>query len=202
MADYLPEHVIVQIMERLPIKSLIRFTSVSKRWRFIILSDPNFAKSRFQQTRSRRVLLCHECEYDRMSFPCPDCPEPEFGSRDLETPWSTEDRKVRCPFKKPGDELQSLYSCNGLVCVTLYHRHCMEDLDIYIWNPSTQFFKKLPASPLQVQKSSKVLYAVMVLATCQPPATTKFSSHQTVSNTSSHRTLTFGKGSKSLSAFG
>ncbi|XP_062014750.1 F-box protein CPR1-like [Rosa rugosa] len=87
---------------------------------------------------------------------CPDCPEPEFESRDLETPWSTEDRKVRCPFKKPGDELQSLYSCNGLVCVTLYHRHCMEDLDIYIWNPSTQFFTKLPASPLQVQRAPSI----------------------------------------------
>ncbi|KAM5588334.1 F-box protein CPR1-like [Rosa sericea] len=142
MADYLPEHVIVQIMERLPIKSLIRFTSVSKRWRFIILSDPNFAKSQFQQTRSRRVL-------------CFDPRESEFESRDLETSWSTGDdsmdRKLRCPFKNPDDELRSLSSCNGLVCATFSPRHTI-DLDIYIWNPSTQFYKKLPASPLRVQR--------------------------------------------------
>ncbi|XP_024199770.1 F-box protein CPR1-like [Rosa chinensis] len=142
MAVYLPEHVIVQIMERLPIKSLIRFTSVSKRWRFIILSDPNFAKSQFQQTRSHRAL-------------CFDRRESEFESRDLETLWSTgdnsTDRKLRCPFKNPGDELRSLSSCNGLVCATLSHRSSI-DLDIYIWNPSTQFYKKLPASPLRVQR--------------------------------------------------
>ncbi|KAK9940144.1 hypothetical protein M0R45_016818 [Rubus argutus] len=55
MADYFPEHVIVRILGRLPIKSLIRFTCVSKRWRFIILSDLPFAKS--QILKSRRLLL-------------------------------------------------------------------------------------------------------------------------------------------------
>ncbi|KAM5584124.1 F-box/kelch-repeat protein [Rosa sericea] len=136
MADNLPEDLIVQILKRLPIKSLIRFTSVSKRWRFIILSDPNFAKSQFQQTKSRRVLFCLYCK----------------ESRTLETPWSTgenyADRKLRCPFKQPGDELYSFSSCNGLVCAALCDRNRM-GLEIYIWNPSTQFFKKLPTSPLR-----------------------------------------------------
>ncbi|XP_062014074.1 F-box protein At3g07870-like [Rosa rugosa] len=140
MADNLPEDLIVQILEKLPIKSLIRFTSVSKRWRLIILSDPNIAKSQFQETQSRRVLLCLHCK------------EPEFESRDSETPWSTgdssTDRKLSCPFKQPGYNLHSLFSCNGLVCAALDDRNWTH-LDIYIWNPSTQFFKKLPPSPLR-----------------------------------------------------
>ncbi|XP_062014073.1 putative F-box protein At3g16210 [Rosa rugosa] len=137
MADYLPEDVIVQILQRLPIKSLIRFTSVSKCWRFIILSDPNFAKSQFQETKSRRVLFCLYCK----------------ESRALETPWSTGEnstdcRKLRCPFKQPDDELYSFSYCNGLVCAALCDRNRM-GMEIYIWNPSTQFFKELPASPLR-----------------------------------------------------
>ncbi|KAL6202870.1 hypothetical protein ACLB2K_026574 [Fragaria x ananassa] len=34
----LPEDVMVNFLTWLPVKSLIRFTSVSKQWRFIILS--------------------------------------------------------------------------------------------------------------------------------------------------------------------
>ncbi|XP_040362898.1 F-box protein CPR1 isoform X1 [Rosa chinensis] len=139
MADYIPEHLMVQILQRLPVKSLIRFTSVSKRWRLIILSDPNFAKSQFQQSRSRRVL-------------CLDRKESEFDSRDMEMPWSTgessTDRKLSCPFKQPGYNLNALFSCNGLVCAALSDRN-WTDLDIYLWNPSTQFFKKLPGAPLR-----------------------------------------------------
>ncbi|XP_050379968.1 uncharacterized protein LOC126797373 [Argentina anserina] len=44
----LPEDVVLKIQCRLPVKSLIRFTCVSKRWRSIIISDLHFAKSTFQ----------------------------------------------------------------------------------------------------------------------------------------------------------
>ncbi|XP_004301898.1 PREDICTED: putative F-box protein At5g62060-like [Fragaria vesca subsp. vesca] len=38
----LPEEIIVNIISRLPVKSLLRFTAVSKRWRSIILFDKQF----------------------------------------------------------------------------------------------------------------------------------------------------------------
>ncbi|XP_062015150.1 F-box protein CPR1-like [Rosa rugosa] len=140
--ECLPEHVILRILERLPIKSLIRFTSVSKRWRFIISSDPNFAKSHFHiashhQTLTRRLLLS-------------DGRGSQFESRDLETTSSFRDkssvRNLRCPLKQPirqrGD-VCALCSCNGLVLSTLLNQQNR----MYIWNPSTSFFKQLPALP-------------------------------------------------------
>ncbi|KAM5584101.1 F-box protein CPR1 [Rosa sericea] len=123
----LPEDLIVKILEMLPIKSLIRFTCVSKRWRFMILSDPNFAKSQFQiaseqQTLTRRALCeAHESDCESLDF------EKPMGSR-----------KVRCPFKQPGRRVRILCSCNGLVFAA------PSNSDMYIWNPSTAFFKKLP----------------------------------------------------------
>ncbi|PRQ33615.1 putative F-box domain, galactose oxidase/kelch, beta-propeller, F-box associated interaction [Rosa chinensis] len=120
----LPEDLVVLILKRLPIKSLIRFTCVSKRWRLMILSDPNFAKSQFQiaseqQTLSRRAIHESDCE-----------------SLDFEKPMDF--RKVRCPFKQPGLHVRILCSCNGLVFAA------SSNSDMYIWNPSTGFFKKLP----------------------------------------------------------
>ncbi|PRQ33581.1 putative F-box domain, galactose oxidase/kelch, beta-propeller, F-box associated interaction [Rosa chinensis] len=141
--DCLPEHVIFRILERLPIKSLIRFTSVSKRWRFIISSDPIFAKSHFHiashhQTLTGRLLLS-------------DGRGSQFESRDLETPSSFRDkssvRNLRCPLKQPirqrGGDVCALCSCNGLVLATLL----AQQNRMYIWNPSTSFFKQLPALP-------------------------------------------------------
>ncbi|KAL6184784.1 hypothetical protein ACLB2K_046184 [Fragaria x ananassa] len=43
----LPEHVVLNILCRLQVKSLIRFTCVSKRWRSLIVSDIQFANSHF-----------------------------------------------------------------------------------------------------------------------------------------------------------
>ncbi|XP_062010832.1 F-box protein CPR1-like [Rosa rugosa] len=135
MADSLPEDVIVRILERLPIKSLIRFTCVSKRWRFIILCDPEFAKAQFQiashhQTLRHRLLISTACES-------------EFNSLDLDAPPSPSgyNSSVRCPFTQPGGHpVRLLCSCKGLILALV----CNQENDMYIWNPSSQFFKKLP----------------------------------------------------------
>ncbi|KAG7969571.1 hypothetical protein I3843_07G037100 [Carya illinoinensis] len=60
---YLPEPVVVEILLRLPVKSLLRFRCVSKRWRSLI-SDPRFAKSHFRQAseRSQRLLISSRSE--------------------------------------------------------------------------------------------------------------------------------------------
>ncbi|PRQ44091.1 putative F-box domain, galactose oxidase/kelch, beta-propeller, F-box associated interaction [Rosa chinensis] len=147
MAEFIPEDVIVKVLERLPIKSLIRFTCVSKRWRFIILSDPQFAKTHY------KVSCEHQTIRHRLLFNSPD--KFGFDSLDSESPLSFGDnscvRKVRIPFLKPGDILSMPRSCNGLVCAAvivslspkiLYHW--------YIWNPSTGFFKKLPDPSMNI----------------------------------------------------
>ncbi|XP_062014059.1 F-box/kelch-repeat protein At3g23880-like [Rosa rugosa] len=142
MAEHIPEDVMVQILQRLPIKSLIRFTCVSKRWRFIVLSDHQFAKSQFQITseQSRTRLLLSTSS------------ESEFESLDTETQLDPQImnfsvRKLSCPFKQPDDVVRILSSCNGLVCASaLYNKEYLNPSNLHIWNPSTGFFQKLPDS--------------------------------------------------------
>ncbi|XP_004305632.1 PREDICTED: F-box/kelch-repeat protein At3g06240-like [Fragaria vesca subsp. vesca] len=134
MAEHIPEDVMINVLERLPVKSLMRFICVSKRWRFII-SDPQFAKSHYKlscenQTIRRRFYLSNSNRF-------------ALDSLDFESP-SPLLREVRIPFEQPGIKYWSLRcSCNGLVCAVVsvstsakYH--------LYIWNPSTGFLKRLP----------------------------------------------------------
>lgn len=132
-ATHLPEDIIVIILSWLPVKSLIRFSCVSKRFRFIILSDPKFAKSQFKascekKTLSRRLLV--------------STLTPQLESVDLEKLSFGDNSSVRrlnCPFHPPPDRCVTLLgSCNGLVFFSYGYT------DFHIWNPSTGFLMKLP----------------------------------------------------------
>ncbi|KAM5576785.1 F-box/kelch-repeat protein [Rosa sericea] len=132
----LPEEIIVNILTWLPVKSLIRFTSVSKRLRFIILSDPKFAESqlkaaRQQKTLSHRLLVStNALQLDSLDFDTPSFGEPSSV------------RKLSLPFhQQPVRFVKLLGSCNGLVSVAF------DEKLFYIWNPSVRFFKQLPDPP-------------------------------------------------------
>lgn len=144
----------MRILGRLPIKSLIRFTCVSKRWRFIILSDLPFAKS--QILKSRRLLLSAAAG------------ESEFESLHSETPWPFGDSctvsKRSCPFQQPDHVVRLLSSCNGLVCAALFNQDYWKPWNVYIWNPSTRFFKKLPDPVVPSTSYSLLFYGFAYLS--------------------------------------
>ncbi|KAL6196803.1 hypothetical protein ACLB2K_032416 [Fragaria x ananassa] len=130
----LPEDVIVNILCWMPVKSLIRFTSVSKRWRFIILSDPKFAASQLNRARRLKALG------PRLIFLTN---APQLGSLDLGDTASfghpSSVRKLSLPLERHAcRDVTILGSCNGLVCVA-FDASCF-----YIWNPATRFFMELP----------------------------------------------------------
>nr|XP_011466624.1 PREDICTED: F-box/kelch-repeat protein At3g06240-like isoform X4 [Fragaria vesca subsp. vesca] len=128
----LPEEIIEHILTFLPVKSLIRFTCVSKRFRSIILSDPKFAQSQFQAVRDRKTLD-HRLLYS--------IDGPRFESLDLKTPSFGDPssvRKLKLPFPSPSSAVVLLGSCNGIVFLAFAEKI------FYMWNPSTGFFKKIP----------------------------------------------------------
>ncbi|KAM5582797.1 F-box protein CPR1-like [Rosa sericea] len=132
----LPEDFVVKILCRLPVKTLIRFTCVSKRWRFIIISDPQFAKSHLQLalqqgTLSQRIFVSIDPKYFWES--------PQFQS------WEENFKGSVRHLTFPSEERNQLVrtSCNGLVL--LGDSYLTGLVALSIWNPSTGFFRKIPS---------------------------------------------------------
>lgn len=121
------EEVIVEILLRLPVKSLVRFKCVSKRW-LSLISDPRFAEWHFKRAseHAQRVLFSSRTEVRFLDF--------NELFRD-----STALKQLVVPFKQPNRRVRILGTCNGLVCVSLYNHK-----DFYLWNPSTAVYRKLP----------------------------------------------------------
>ncbi|XP_004305233.1 PREDICTED: F-box protein CPR30-like [Fragaria vesca subsp. vesca] len=144
----LPEEMIVLILTWLPVKSLLRFTCVSKRFHSIILSDPKFAKSQFEAARDRKTLD-HTLIYSVKG--------PRFGSLDLGTPSfgdPSSARNLNLPFQSPAPAVALLGSCNGIVFLAF------DEKIVYVWNPSTGFFKKLPHPVFSPIENGFLIYGV------------------------------------------
>ncbi|RHN59193.1 putative F-box domain, galactose oxidase/kelch, beta-propeller, F-box associated interaction [Medicago truncatula] len=139
---YLPHHLIILILLRLPVKYLIRFKCVCKSW-FSLISDPHFANSQFQfttATHTRRIIglssLSHEIRsIDVDAWLNDDLPSPNLN---FLLP------KSYFPFEIIG-------SCGGFLFLYRFP-------DIYLWNPSTGFKKQIPVSSFDSNKPHDNLY--------------------------------------------
>ncbi|PNX83949.1 F-box/kelch-repeat protein [Trifolium pratense] len=128
---YLPSELVIQILVRLPVKSLIRFKCVSKSW-LTLISDPNFANSHFQLTapHTRRILAISSLSHEIQSIDFESSVNHEYTSLTLNL-------NSPPPFSFP---LEIEGSCRGF----LFLRHYSK---FYLWNPSTGFHRQIPESP-------------------------------------------------------
>ncbi|PRQ35083.1 putative F-box domain-containing protein [Rosa chinensis] len=157
----LHEDVIVKILCRLPVKSLIRFTCVSKRWRSIIISDPQFGKSHLQ-VASQQGTLCPKVLISIYPTIKPIQGQIPYPFKD-DTPWlpsrfqSLEGyssvNNLTFPLEEKSQRVMA--SCNGLILLGEYYKSYFKNLSI--WNPSTGFFRKIPSPSFgcEVTKSTE-----------------------------------------------
>ncbi|XP_054786491.1 F-box/kelch-repeat protein At3g23880-like isoform X2 [Prosopis cineraria] len=124
--ESIPEQLIVDILLRLPVKSLLRFKSVSKLWRSLI-SDPRFAQSHFQMSSSRADRIVHIAD---------------SGARSIDFHSSFHDDSAIANLNFPITlNVMIRGSCRGFVLLDVYDH-------LFIWNPSTGFYKHVPYFPM------------------------------------------------------
>jgi len=129
---FLPDELIVQILQRLPVKCLIRFKCVCKSWFSLISHDPQFAKSHFEinpATHTRRIALISNSRLGTRSF-------------NIEASLNDDSAVSVSPnlhFLSPLSylDLRIKGSCRGFILL-----HCASSL--YLWNPSTGVHKQIP----------------------------------------------------------
>ena len=123
---FLPEELILQILLRLPVRSLLQFRCVCKSWKTLI-SDPQFAKSHLQcsteesiMTHQRLVSFVETKPYKILSYSVKTLFE------NPSTPIEPDSFSMR-------HEYRIIDSCNGLLCLYDESQRCVR-----LCNPSTR----------------------------------------------------------------
>ncbi|KAK1396234.1 F-box protein CPR30 [Heracleum sosnowskyi] len=128
MSDYIPQELLHEILIKLPVESLVRFTSVNKSW-YSLITDPIFIINHLNYSnldQDKRPLLLRF--YDRVEK------EENYTIRCDNETFSEEFTRVEFPFKSPLGYFRIVGICNGLVCLS-------DDLfgdteRVIVWNPS------------------------------------------------------------------
>ncbi|KAK9922839.1 hypothetical protein M0R45_031283 [Rubus argutus] len=137
-SDYLPEEMMIQILLRLPIKSLLQFTSVCKSWNSLIKHN-TFIKNHLNlnltsnKTRNAPLFLLRHVPRD---------PNVEQYSLHLDNDSFQEYSKPQLPVKSFNECFRIVGSCNGLVLLS--DDYLTETNTFILWNPSIRKSVTLP----------------------------------------------------------
>ncbi|THG07973.1 hypothetical protein TEA_006733 [Camellia sinensis var. sinensis] len=148
MSDFFPDEIVVEILQRLPTKSLIQFRSVSKSWNSLITS-PNFINSHLNHSLTSNT---YKNSYDNLPLlivrQCISVPPPrtEHYKLCIDTEEAFDEYKqLEFPFKTCRlNFFFAIGSAKGLFCFFEQDRY-------FLWNPS---IRKSMAMPKPTIKTS------------------------------------------------
>ncbi|KAL1558848.1 hypothetical protein AAHA92_09263 [Salvia divinorum] len=158
IARTIPQNVITEILLRLPVKSLLRFKSVSKKWLYLI-SSSDFVKAHLKVSTKNNVHTHDKLIFGSNTFPfdlytCSlhtaiegsNVSDPIYPTTSESIPFD----RVRfdCTFAEPDDSIWIVGSCNGLVCVAV------SAYSVVLWNPTTRSMKLIPETDTDPDRDS------------------------------------------------
>ncbi|KAK7302545.1 hypothetical protein RJT34_13437 [Clitoria ternatea] len=130
---FLPYDIVINILKRVPVKSLIRFKTVSKQW-FNLLNNPHFISQHLHHSSLHNpFLLLHRS-------PPPFLPSSSSSSSSscLISP----NLLLHDPlfFQFPSPDTKIVASSNGLLCLKHFH----QSFPLSLFNPATRQIHHLP----------------------------------------------------------
>ncbi|OIT39252.1 PREDICTED: F-box/kelch-repeat protein At3g23880-like [Nicotiana attenuata] len=136
--SFLPRDIVIEILLRLPVKSLLRFKSVSKPFCSLI-KNPNFISKHIGKTTQEKPphLLIMGRHHKTL----------EVKVRlihSLTKPSHIPPLHFDVPFGLTSEKTRIVGSANGLICLNLVNHN---GVAIVIWNPATKTFKPVTRSP-------------------------------------------------------
>ncbi|XP_039156295.1 F-box/kelch-repeat protein At3g23880-like [Eucalyptus grandis] len=140
MAEIFTEDILIEILLRLPAKSLMRFKCVGKRWRSLI-SNPGFAKSHLQRLMARDLIpsqrIFKTSPFESIDYELHDG---GIGGDDDLAVVKVHELRIGDPYWEP----ELVGSCHGLVCLLVPGR-------FFLYNPTTKESRNFPCSDLVQQ---------------------------------------------------
>ncbi|XP_043688508.1 F-box protein CPR1-like [Telopea speciosissima] len=133
----LPQEIIINILSKMPTKSLIRFRSVCKHWQRLI-TDPGFIEIHLNQSvgnKSSVIITMDKLDLYSVNYDKHD------DNMDIV--------KLDNPFLQFHYSIISVVgSCNGLLLVDLIKSRSSLSMT-FLWNPSTREYRRLPHLPVE-----------------------------------------------------
>nr|XP_023876158.1 F-box/kelch-repeat protein At3g23880-like [Quercus suber]XP_023876165.1 F-box/kelch-repeat protein At3g23880-like [Quercus suber]XP_023876171.1 F-box/kelch-repeat protein At3g23880-like [Quercus suber] len=138
--DDLPDEIVLEILARLPVKSLLRFRCVCKTW-YSYITNPNFISTHllcYNNHDGGYVIYMPRTAVHRAYF---HRPHSQICTLAFDRTFETIS-EFRIPFTFQSGYASLVGSCNGILCFTDFITP--KSNDVYLWNPSIRKFKRLP----------------------------------------------------------
>ncbi|CAL9246061.1 unnamed protein product [Arabidopsis halleri] len=133
----LPHHLVEKILEKLPIKSLIKFKCVSKEWKLTMMSQYFKERHMISQRSHDPNILFVQTNRNYSNAPTEIC----VNTLTLRSSVFVESRSYY-PFCDSSFAIATK-SCDGLICIYGFTQW------IYVINPSIKWYRSLPLARFQ-----------------------------------------------------
>ncbi|KAM7497944.1 hypothetical protein LguiA_022358 [Lonicera macranthoides] len=135
--DYLPSELLIDILNRLPFQTLIRCTSVCKRW-YSLITSPFFINTHLNRTTDTQLFMVRHCtDVNERQF------KEQYSVHTDNNETFIEFAQLDFPFtSRRNSYFNIVATCNGLVCLC-YYEGANADI-IILWNPSLRKSVILP----------------------------------------------------------
>ncbi|KAL3506684.1 hypothetical protein ACH5RR_032066 [Cinchona calisaya] len=145
----LPQELIVDILTRLPIKSLLKFRCVSKTW-LSLISSPHFIKSHLMNSTKSNNHAHHSLLLAPIDAPTELYTCSLYSVLYEKSPVNA--FKIQLPWQSMYPRLSFVGCCNGMFCLSEGHDN------LILLNPSTRKYKILPNSGVDLRKFRYLTY--------------------------------------------
>ncbi|XP_050209717.1 F-box/kelch-repeat protein At3g06240-like [Mercurialis annua] len=125
MSVYLHEEVVVEILKRLPVKSVLKFKCVCRSW-YALITNPNFISLHLAHAAESNTTFSLVMKYKQL-----DSKKPEFVLHSDNDSFSEYRQLDLHSFNECGNDVWIVGSCDGLICLcdTKFKR-------LIVWNPA------------------------------------------------------------------
>ncbi|XP_060215771.1 F-box/kelch-repeat protein At3g23880-like [Lycium barbarum] len=143
----LPNEITTEILLKLPPKSLLKFTSVSKSW-LQLISSPDFVKNHMKLTANDKGCSHHRVLFRRLKTNFKFC---SFSSL-FHKEQTIELLDMDSPVENPFFSTSVVGSVHGLICLFTQTR------EGFLWNPTTRKCKELPKLQVKLTWDTSSFY--------------------------------------------
>lgn len=144
LSPFFPDELIVEILLRVPVRSLLQFRCVSKSWKTLI-SDSQFAKDHLRTSTADPNMAHHRLVSSTIVDHC------KIVSCSVQSLFQNPSNSTKAVSFRMKHKYHILGSCNGLLCLyDIYQGY------IRLWNPSTRLRSK--RSPIVVSIDGLITY--------------------------------------------